>query len=164
MAMSVKELQLFEEVESDSITVSNAFGVPELLTKNYVKGGTFENVKASEKRLYDSTIIPEARDYAVGFNSFLKTEELGIRLFPRFDHVAALQTDKKDEATTNSMNAKTAREAFYSGAIVYNDYLAAMNMANDDTIGELRIWDLPPEHIAIIKSSTSTTQNATSNE
>jgi len=60
MAMSVKDLMVFEEIESDAIAVSNAYGVPDILVKYYVKGATFENQAIAERKLYDSTIIPES--------------------------------------------------------------------------------------------------------
>lgn len=142
MAMSIKELMLFEEVEADAIAIANSFGVPELLVKYYIKGGTFNNLDASEKRLYDSTIIPESEDFMIGLNTFLNTEEKGIELIGSFDHLHALQINKKEEAETNNKNEDTALSAFMIGAIRYNQYLTAIGLPQDDEIGDLRIWDL----------------------
>ncbi|MCP4984865.1 MAG: phage portal protein [Colwellia sp.] len=150
IAMSPKELQVFEEVESSAIAVSNEFGVPEILAKYYIKGATFENQREAEKRLYESTIIPESKDFVIGLNDFLKTKELGIQLLGSFDHLAILQSDKKDEAETNQINSNVTLEAFKTGAIVYNDYLASIPLPNDSEIGELRIWDLTPEQLTAI--------------
>lgn len=157
-AMSVKELMLFEEIESDAIAIANAKGVPELLVKYYIKGGTFNNLDASEKRLYDSTIIPETNDFLIGFNYFLKTKEMGIELVGSFDHLNILQINKKEDAETKKIKQETALAAFKVGAIVYNDYLAALDLPNDDLIGELRVWDLSKEQqqaIGAIRSSYS---------
>lgn len=140
--MDVKKLMLFEEIESDAIAIANALGVPELLVKYYVKGGTFENLDASEKRLYDSTIIPESVDFMVGINNFLKTEDAGIMLIGDYDHLHILQINKKEEAETYKIKEESALSAFKIGAITYNDYLKAINMPSNDTIGELHIWDL----------------------
>jgi len=160
MAMSVKELMLFEEIESDAIAIANSYGVPELLAKYYLKGGTFSNLDASEKRLYDSTIIPESKDFMVGLNNFFNTRELGIELIGSFDHLNILQINKKDEAQTNKIKGETALSAFKVGAITYNQYLAALDMPVDPKIGELRIWDLDEsQRSAISSSSTKTTSN-----
>lgn len=154
MAMSVKELMLFEEIEADAIAVAVAKGVPELLVKYYVKGGTFENMDASEKRLYDSTIIPESQDFMVGVNNFLKTKEMGIKLLGTYDHLNVLQENKKEEAETNSEKERTALSAFKIGAIVYDDYLNAIGMPSDPAIGSKRIWDLDEKQLAALKFNT----------
>ncbi|BFP39502.1 hypothetical protein FGF1_03470 [Flavobacteriaceae bacterium GF1] len=144
-AMNVKELMLFEEIESDAIAVANAKGVPELLVKYYIKGGTFNNLDASEKRLYDTTIIPEWNDFQIALNHFLKTEEQGIELVGSFDHLKILQINKKEEAETAKIKQETALAAFRTGAITYNQYLAQIDMPPDELIGDLRVWDLSEE-------------------
>lgn len=147
---STKDLMLFEEVESDAIAVSVSKGVPELLVKYYTQGGTFENLNASEKRLYDSTIIPETDDFMQNFNSFFNTESLGIELLGTYDHLNILQANKKEEAETTEKHSQTAERAFRSGAINYNAYLTAIGLPHNDTIGELHIWDLTPEQLNAI--------------
>ncbi|MGR3218471.1 MAG: phage portal protein [Candidatus Anammoxibacter sp.] len=168
MAMSVKDLMVFEEVESDAVAVSNAFGVPEILLKYYIKGATFENQAASERRFYDSTIIPETKDFMIGLNEFLKTKDKGIEILGSFDHVAALQTNKKDEAETDSKNGATRLKAFMSGAIVYNDYLKVLNLPEDTEFGELRVWDLDEDKRSAIGAGqvtiTNTVNNGTQND
>lgn len=158
MVMSVKELMLFEEIESDAIAIANAFGVPEMLVKYYLKGGTFRNLDASEKRLYDSTIIPEAKDFMVGLNNFLKTHENGIELIGSFDHLNVLQINKKEEAQTVNLKEKTASNAFKMGAIIYNDYLIALGLPLDDKIGKMRIWDLSKEQQVAIGINTQSNE------
>lgn len=163
MAMSVKDLMVFEEVEADAIAVSNAFGVPEILVKYYITGATFENQAIAQRKLYDSTIIPESEDFMIGMNDFFRTEDNNIQILASFDHVAALQANKKDEAETNSKNGKTMNEAFFSGAVVYNDYLTALNLPNDKKFGDKRIWDLNPEQQAAIKAGAIATTNIQTN-
>lgn len=160
-AMSVKDLMLFEEIEADAIAIANAKGVPELLLKYYIKGGTFNNLDASEKRLYDSTIIPETNDFMVGLNHFLKTKEREIELIGSFDHLNILQVNKKDEAETNKVKQETALAAFQIGATTYNDYLTAIGMPIDPTIGDMRIWDLDEKQLAAIKRNSKTANTET---
>ncbi len=161
MAMSVADLKVFEEVESDAIAVAHAYGVPELLVKYYVKGATFDNIRASERMLYDSTIIPESKDFMIGINNFFKTIDQGIEILANFDHVAALQTNQLEEAKTNQLNGRTKLEAFRTGAIVYNDYLESLNLPPDPEIGEQRIWDLDEEQQASIGAGKTITVNNT---
>lgn len=156
MAQSTKELMLFEEIESDAIAVCNAYGVPERLLPYYIqKGGLSSDNNVHEKRLYDSTIIPEAKDFMIGLNNFLNTKELGIEIIGSYDHLNVLQEDKKFEAECTQINANVAEKAFRSGAINYNSYLAAMGLPQDDTIGDLRIWDLSKEQLQAINNVNS---------
>lgn len=155
MAMSVKELMLFEEIESDAIAIAVSKGVPELLVKYYVKGGTFNNLDASEKRLYDSTIIPESKDDLIGLNNFLKTKKHGIELIGSYNHLNILQDNKKEEAETNKINSEIAEKAFRTGAVTYNVYLLAMGLPEDNEIGKKRIWDLSKEQLAAINNVNS---------
>ena len=105
MAMSVKDLMLFEEIESDTIAIATDFGVPESLVRQYIKKGSLgSDSDVDEKRMYDSTIIPEAKDFMVVLNNFFKTEEQGIELLGSFDHLKVLQTNKKDEAEKDKRN------------------------------------------------------------
>lgn len=149
-AMKVKDLMLFEEIEADAIAVANSFGVPELLAKYYLKGSTFNNLDASEKRLYDSTIIPESKDFMVALNNFLNTKEHGIELLGTYDHLHILQENKKEEADTKKTNQETALSAFKIGAINYNQYLSSIGLPNDEKFGELRIWDLNDRQLLAI--------------
>lgn len=165
MGKSVKDLMLFEEVESSTITISNSYGVPELLTKAYVSGGTFENLQASERRLYDSTIIPETKIFIDGLNDFLKTAELNIKIHASFDHVKVLQTSKTEESETRRRDEETALSSFKIGAFTYNQYLQAIGQPNDAEIGNLRIWDLQPNQIAaIISNNNVLTETTAGNE
>ncbi|MBO0323469.1 phage portal protein [Muricauda sp. CAU 1633] len=157
-AMKVKDLMLFEEIEADAIAISNSFGVPELLAKYYLKGSTFNNLDASEKRLYDSTIIPESKDFMVALNNFLNTKEHGIELLGTYDHLNILQENKKEEAETRRTNQETALAAFRIGAITYNDYLNAIGLPNNPKIGEKHIWELEENMlraIGVLKSEIS---------
>lgn len=159
MAQSVKDLMLFEEIEADAIAIAVAKGVPELLVKYYIKGGTFNNLDASEKRLYDSTIIPESEDFMQAFNKFLKLKESGIQLIGSYDHLKVLQRNQKEEAQTNREKEKTALSAFKIGATKYNDYLIAIGMPTDDEIGEKRIWDLTPEQLSAMGINSKNKKN-----
>lgn len=156
-AMNVKELMLFEEVEADAIAIANAKGVPELLMKYYIKSGTFNNLDASEKRLYDATIIPETNDFMIALNHFLKTRERDIELIGSFDHLNILQINKKEEADTIRVHEQAAVSAFRIGAITYDDYLQRIGLPADELIGSLRIWDLSEEQLKIIGAAKEAT-------
>ena len=118
----VQKLGLFEEIATDAMTVCNAYGVPEVLLKLYIKGATFENQEASVRRLYQGTIIPEAEDDMIAFNTFLGLNDTEWKLVPDFSHVAALQEDKKREAEKISSEKKMAMEEVKNKLITTQEY------------------------------------------
>jgi hypothetical protein len=160
MAMSMSDLKLFEEIESDAIAVSNAKGVPVDLVRYHLNAGTFNNMDTSWKMLYDATIIPETKDFMIGLNLFLKTKEHGLELIGSYDHVKVLQSNQKDEATTNNMNEKRALSSFKLGAITYGEYGEIANVPISDDMKDMRIWDLSPEQLSILGVNVATNGEA----
>ncbi len=155
--MNVKELMLFEEIESNAIAVANAKGVPELLAKYYIKGGTFKNLDASEKRLYDSTIIPETNDFMIGLNNFLGTREFDIELQGSYDHLNVLQVNKKEESETKKVKQETAKSQFMSGLTTFGQYAVACEVdLEDKQLESKRIWDLDDNQLRAIGVATNT--------
>jgi hypothetical protein len=122
----VFKLGLFEEIATDAMTVSNGYGVPEVLLKLYIKGATFENQMASVRRLYQGTIIPEADDEVIALNNFLGLHETDWMLLPDFDHVAALQEDQKMEAEKLEKEKKIAMDEVGKGLITREEYRERM--------------------------------------
>lgn len=165
MSSETKSLMLFEEIEADAIAIANAKGVPELLAKYYIKGGTFENLNASEKRLYDSTIIPEAKDFLRAFNVFLKLEDEGIELCGSYDHVNVLQANKKEEAETQKLRFETARGAFASGLTTYGQFAIDANIELlDASMDGLRVWNLSKDQLNAIGLKNETGNNKETGE
>lgn len=157
-SMNIDELKLFEEVSADAMLVCNAFGVPEILLKLYLSGATFENQEASERRLYQGTVIPEAGDDLISINNWLKTAEDGLIIEGCFDHIPVLQTNEKQKAESYKIISEYHERLFMQGAITYSQWLNAIDIPAlpEDNI---RIWDLTPERLAVIKkTAVQTTQ------
>ena len=83
-------------------------------------------------------------------------EEIGFKLFISYDHIPAMQENKKEEVATLLSNEKTYMSAFLRGAITYNVYLNSIGLPADKSIGDKRIWNLTPEQIAIIQYKKDT--------
>jgi len=152
--MNVDELKLFEEVSADAMLVCNAFGVPEVLLKLYLAGATFENQEASERRLYQSTVIPETNNQMDYFNNWLKTRQGGIRIDATWDHIPVLQANKKEEALTKKENSTYMERLWLQGAVTHNEWLLSLGLPQY-TGGDVRIWDLTPEQLAIIQKQAA---------
>lgn len=159
---NVKELGLFDEVASDAIIVAHKYGVPELLVKVYIEGGTFENLESSYRRLYQGTLIPEAEDDMNSLSSFLGLDETEWELFGDFSHVAVLQKSEKDKAAANRDTSGFMERLFFAGAVTHNQWLQALDIKPYPG-GELRIFEFTPEQLAVIlktptKQDTSASQ------
>ncbi len=146
----VMKLGLFEEIATDAQLVAIAFGVPEILVKLYLEGATFENQEASLKRLYQGTIIPEAEDDMIAFNTFLGLDDTEWRLEADFSHIAFLQKSKKDESIANKQTSEYYEKLFRAGAITHNQWLKALDIEEYKPGGERRITEFTPEELAII--------------
>jgi len=160
--LPVKELQLFEEVATDTMHVAQGFGVPEILVKVYLSGATFENQEASERRLYQNTIIPEAEDDIAALNSFFKTESYGFRVEVSFEHIAVLQQNIKERSEVNRNNSAAYRLAFEKGAVTYNEWRNSIGLKPDTAMGEKTIFDLNDKELAILGITTNNGDNGTS--
>jgi len=97
MSYPTKEMQLFEEVDENTRTIIDAYGLNEALF-SLGKGTTFDNYKEGEKAAYQDTIIPEGEDLANGLSDKLGLTEKGERLVLDYGHVPALQEDQGKEA------------------------------------------------------------------
>lgn len=161
MAMNSKELGILDGMANDARFVCNAFGVPEGLIPYYTKkGGLATENDALEKRLYNSTIIPESTHWMKNLNNFLKTRNHGIQLLGTFDHLKVLQTNQKEEAETNKINSETAESQFMSGLITMGERATACGtVLSDKKYEELRIWDLQPEELSAIGINQNTQGN-----
>lgn len=151
---NVKELGLFDEVATDAMIVANRFGVPELLLKMYLEGGTFENVEASYRRLYQGTIIPEAEDDMNSLSSFLGLDETDWELYGDFSHVSVLQKSEKDKADAALNTSKYMERLFFVGAITHNQWLEAVGQKTYPE-GDKRIWEFTPEQLNVILATKS---------
>jgi hypothetical protein len=118
----VTKLGLFEEIATDAMMVCNAYGVPEILLKLYIKGATFENQEASVRRLYQGTLIPEAEDDMIALNKFLKLDETDWMIVPDFSHIAALQESEEKKAQTEERRKKTAMEEVKNKLMTIDEY------------------------------------------
>ena len=145
----IRKLGIFESISSDAIVVSNAYNVPEVLTKLYLQGATFENQRQSVIRMYNGTTIPEHEDWVADINNWLKLAEYGYEYVSSFDHISELQEDRQKASVANRQTSAYFSEQFNKGACTYNEWRRALGQS-EETWGDVRIFDLTPEQLAII--------------
>lgn len=167
-AMSISELEPFKETEASSDAIYAALRVPREL-KPRTEGATYENQKAAERRLYTSVAIPEAMQLAMLIGNLLKLGEAGYYLFPSFDHVEALQENKKEKSDVDWRNNETLRVRFLHGVISLDTWLVESGY---EAVGKglyaKRLLEMDDTEramvLAMIKNNKQTSDNGDAND
>lgn len=112
MTIPTKDMLLFEEVDANTMTMIDHFGMNVNIFSN--KNATFENVKSAILQVYRDTIQPEADKFAQRLGPFIGVQE-GYKLKACYDHLDIFKENKeKGVAAIQGMitwltNAITAR-------------------------------------------------------
>lgn len=127
-AMSLQELQPFEETLLDAITIAGAYGIPDVLVPRK-DHSTFSNQAAAEKDVYTGTIIPMAEAFCQELTEFLGTEHAGEGYYItcNFDGVDCLQNGLKEKEEVQKLVNERCKDQFNSGLISINSWLAQIH-------------------------------------
>jgi phage portal protein BeeE len=127
ISISSKDLELYKEVKESTIAIANEYGYPTNLLG--LDDTTFENQRISERRLYEDSILPDAKQISGELNRSINAAEYGKEYFLDYSHVAALQSDKKTEAERHDIAVGTVIElntAIQAGNISYESAVATL--------------------------------------
>ncbi len=122
----VRKLGLFDEVAQDALILCHEYGVPEILLRMFLASPTFENQEASLRRLYQSTLMPEAEEYFNGINKYWGLENTPFYLWPDFSHVPCLQTDLKTHEDLNTIKSNRYINEIKAGLLTKEEYRQLM--------------------------------------
>lgn len=165
-AMSISELEPFKETDASSDALYAALRVPREL-KPRPEGATYENQQKAERRLYTHVAIPEANQLAALIGCACKLKELGLYLYPSFEHIEALQDDKKLESEVGWKNNETLRVRFLNGVITLNMWIveAGYEAVTGVPLYDKRIFQMDENERAIIQAfiKAGANQNANNN-
>jgi HK97 family phage portal protein len=153
---NISDLQPFEETLADAAAIYSALNVPfELAPK--AKGETFANQATAERSMYENTVIPKANMYMQSLTNKLGLNEAKLYLHASFDHVSALQENKKEKAIVDKTNGDTYLQRFLNGIAPLNEWV--ISTGNDkvtaDEIYDKRIYEMTPEQLARVKEVLS---------
>lgn len=121
-AMSIKELQPFDETLADALAIYAVLRVPRHLCPSKEQS-TYANADADMKSFYGDTIIPIANKYAAAWTNKLKIPNRYI--YADFSKVAILQEDRKELQTVNQLQGNVYLQRFTSGVCSLNDWIKA---------------------------------------
>jgi hypothetical protein len=125
IAMSIEELQPFEETYASAAAIYGSLGVPRsfIPTKD---GPTYTNGPADERKLYQDVIIKNGKEICQILNKVLGLDEIGCYADVSYDHVEVLQDDKKAKADVDKVRSETAITQYKEGLITKNQLLVAI--------------------------------------
>lgn len=127
IAMSIEELQPFEETAADAAAIYAILGVPGSFMPSK-DNPTFNNVQSDERKLYVDVAIGEGDEIAKIFTTALMVDIEGFYIHADYTHIQALQEDKKTTADVDDVVMKTAFTKYEKNFITKNQALVMMGL------------------------------------
>ena len=126
MGVDIEKLKVFEEVREDFFKILDSYGVPQDLFANQ-KGVTFQNQKNAEKRFYESTIVPEFKEWIGSINKFYGTENESWELVGDYSHLPVFAENIKERGQSLQTIVNALSKALEDGAITLEQYQAELS-------------------------------------
>ncbi|HTJ53735.1 MAG TPA: phage portal protein [Cyclobacteriaceae bacterium] len=125
ISVAPDKLGLFQETREDFFKMCDSYGTPQELFANE-KGTTFDNQNEAYKRMYDSTILPEANEWIGALQSFFYPNGEVI-LTLDYSHLAVYQEDVELNASALAALVNALSKALADGAIDIPEYQNELN-------------------------------------
>lgn len=148
-AMSIQELQPFDETLADALAIYSTLRVPRHLCPNK-DGSTFANADADMKSFYENTIIPIANKYAQIWTNEFKIPNR--KIYADFSHVGVLEENKKEKADVDKTNGIVHLQRFLSGVGTLNQWIVSTgNPVNSNPLYDKLLLDMTPDELEQVK-------------
>lgn len=151
IGVPTKDLMLFEEIDSDTMMLCDAYGYPyRLLSSNSSNSLGGSDIKQFKQFLYQDTIIPEAESNYEQWNNMFRTSELSIKIEKDYSHLPILQEDELSKSQARNTLDDALKKEFDAGLITINDWLKELGK---DPIpaefGDIRSTDVKNKNIPL---------------
>ncbi len=151
-AMSIQDLQPFEETLADASVIAGAYNIDSVLIPRKDQS-TFNNLKEAEAKVYTSTIIPEAVDFCEKLSQFLGLNEFGYYIDVCYDHVEVLADALIKKETAKRSITERCKVEFNAGIISINDWRAALGKERiENTIFNKTLLEMTDTEVQFIKT------------
>ncbi len=114
ISFPIKDLMMFEELESDFAAIISMYGMDRDLFPS-TKGATFENKLQAQKITYQDTIIPNANDKADMLTKILKLEQRNLKVKIDFSHLPVFQENEVEKAKVQNLKSDSIRLLVQAG-------------------------------------------------
>jgi phage portal protein BeeE len=157
VAMSIAELEPFKETQADALAIAGVLGVDKDLLP-LPDGTTFENKKHAERSLYQNVSIPKAKSWAQSLTTFFRLNEVGLYIDVSFDHIEALQENKKEKSEVFKNNVDSNTKLYEKGVITKNQFLIGCGLQPLDGNGDVFITDVKNDTPLAVRLGVGGTQ------
>lgn len=148
-AMSIEELQPFDETLSDAVAIYKVLRVPRHLVPSK-DTSTFANADSDMKSFYEDVIIPWADKYAMAFSNYFKIP--GKYVNADYSHIPILQANRKLDAEVAKVMGDVWSQRFLAGICTLNDWITDIEgTIGTDPIYTTKLPDMTPEQIDKVK-------------
>jgi len=125
MTVDLQKLRVFEEVEADFYKCCDSFGISKDLFSGQ-RGSTFNNQQNSERRFYESTIIPETAEWLGSLNKYFGLHNESWELRGDYTHLPIFQENVKERGAALQTIVNALSKALEDGAITLEQYQAEL--------------------------------------
>lgn len=147
-AMSIQELQPFEETLSDAIAIYKVLRVPRHLVPSK-DTSTFANADADLKSFYTDVIIPWAKRYCQTWNNYFKLKDIRRYIFPDFSHIDVLQENRKEKSEVDKTYGDVWLQRWQNGGCTLNEWITAVEgTPGTGPIYDKKVFELSKDEIS----------------
>lgn len=149
-AMSIQELQPFEETYADALAIYSSLRVPKHLAPS-LKQSTFNNADADMRSFYQDIIVPMANKYAQIWTSGFHLKDIRRYIRANYSHINYLQENAKEKSDVDKTNGLVWLQRWQNGVCTLNEWI----IANDGTKGvgpiyDKKVFELTAEELATV--------------
>jgi HK97 family phage portal protein len=130
MSYPTKDLMLFEEIDANKLAIIDLYGLNANIFSS-IKGSTFDNVRESEKLVYQDTIIPESKDFCFALSQFLGLMDKGEWIEMSYEHLPIFQEDETEAANALNTRISAFNTLMQSGAFTKDEAMEVCNISLD---------------------------------
>lgn len=161
-AMSIKDLQPFDETLADAIAIYVVLRVPRHLVPSKDQS-TFSNADADMISFYDDVIIPWAQKYAQIWTNDFNLIASRRYIHADFSHISVLQGKKVENATVEKTMGDVWYQRWSNSVCTLNDWISAIdgNPVAGNPLFNKKIFELSKEELDLLKSYIISKSNGT---
>lgn len=151
-AMSISELEPFEETLADAVAIYATLRVPRHLVPSKDQS-TYANAASDMKTFYADVIIPMANRYAQAWTTFFGLKEDRRYIYPDFSKVPVLQENQKEKSEVDFKNGQTYLTRWMNGACTLNEWIVA-NDGNkvSSPLYDKKLLEMTPEELDQVRA------------
>jgi phage portal protein BeeE len=155
ISMSIRDLEPFKETQTSANAIAASVKFPRELLPAETQP-TFSNMQTAEKSVYQNVVIKEGNEICSELNELMKLDEAGLYLHVSFDHVEALQEDKKAAADVFNTKATSVVNLYDKGFITKNRGLV---MLGEEEVDGFNVYSFNDPNKQTIPAIDNTNQN-----